>query len=74
MDGMAVKAIRLKKGMTQVQFAAMLNVSPSSIAAVESGYRAVSHNLRIKIAQTVGMGDEIIEAIAAAKASSKLVF
>lgn len=72
MDGMAVKAIRLKKGLTQVQFAAMLNVSASCIAAVESGHRAVSHNLRIKIAQAVGMGDEIIQAIVAAKASQTL--
>jgi antitoxin HigA-1 len=72
MSGEAVRAIRIKHNMTQPEFAARLKVSKSCIAAVETGHRAVSDKLRTKIAQTFGVGDDIIEAIAAAKAMKKL--
>jgi transcriptional regulator with XRE-family HTH domain len=71
-SGEAVRAIRISKDMTQPEFAAVLRVSKSCIAAVESGHRAVSANLRVKIAQTFGCGPDIIEAIARAKDSDKL--
>ncbi|TLS53386.1 helix-turn-helix transcriptional regulator [Paenibacillus antri] len=72
MSGDAVRAIRISKNMSQPEFAEVLNVSRSCIDAVESGRRAVSRKLRIKIAQTFGVDDEIIEAIARAKDSNKL--
>jgi transcriptional regulator with XRE-family HTH domain len=72
MDSTAVRAIRIKLGFTQEQFAAQLGVSRSLIASVEAGLRAVSLKLQIKIAQLVGIGAEIIEAIERARYSADL--
>lgn len=72
MSGEAVRAIRISLNLSQREFASMLKVSRSVIAAVESRHRSVSDNLRIRIAQTFGCGDEVIEAITRAKESSKL--
>lgn len=72
MNGVAVRAVRISKGMTQEDFAKILNVSRSCIAAVESGFRPVSPALRIKIAQTFGTGEDITEAITRARESEKL--
>jgi len=72
MNGDTVKAIRLSRNMTQPEFAAAVKVSQSLVWAVENGQRSVSDSLRIKIAQTFGTGDDIVEAIARAKESSKL--
>jgi transcriptional regulator with XRE-family HTH domain len=58
--------------MTQVQFAEKLRVSTSLICDVEKGRRAVSDNLRIKIAQTFGTGDDVVEAIKLARDSERL--
>lgn len=72
MNGETVRAIRIYKEMTQPEMAALLKVSTSTIAAVENGHRIVSDNLRIRIAQTFGAGDDILEAIARAKESERL--
>lgn len=72
MNGEAVRAIRISKNMTQPEFAAVLKVSRSCIVAVENGYRAVSENLRIRIAQTFGGDDDVTEAMARAKEFGKL--
>lgn len=72
MDSMAVRAIRIKMGFTQEQFAAQLGVSRSLIASVETGMRAVSLKLQIKIAQLVGIDREIVEAIERARYASIL--
>ncbi|MGC6589841.1 helix-turn-helix transcriptional regulator [Paenibacillus sp. Dod16] len=72
MNAETVKAIRLSKDMSQQDFADALRVSRQCITAVECGYRAVSSNLRIKIAQTFGTGPDVMEAIERAKESSKL--
>jgi transcriptional regulator with XRE-family HTH domain len=72
MDAIAVRAIRLQCGETQAEFAARLGVSRSLVAAVECELRAVSLQLRIKIAQLVGVGDEVIEAIDRARYSNRL--
>jgi transcriptional regulator with XRE-family HTH domain len=72
MDSIAVRAIRIKLGYTQQQFAAHLGVSRSLIASVEAGFRAVSLKLRIKIAQLVGIDDDIVEAIDRARFSARL--
>lgn len=73
MTGEAVRAVRILKNMSQPEFAAVLKVSKSCIAMVESGQRAVSDKLRIKIAQEFGTGDDVTEAIVRAKESTKLV-
>lgn len=70
MDQIAVRAIRIKLGYTQEQFAAQLGVSRSLIASVETGLRAVSKKLEIKIAQLVGIDSNIIEAVERARYSS----
>jgi len=70
MDQIAVRAIRIKLGYTQEQFAAQLGVSRSLIASVETGLRAVSQKLEIKIAQLVGIDSNIIEAVERARYSS----
>ncbi|WP_223068100.1 helix-turn-helix transcriptional regulator [Paenibacillus caui] len=72
MDGMGVRGIRIMAGMTQAEFADALGVSQSLVSDVENGRRAVSRDLRIKIAQTFGTGDDIMTAIARAKESGKL--
>lgn len=72
MDSMAVRAVRIKLGYTQEQFAAQLGVSRSLIASVEVGLRAVSLKLQIKIAQFVGTGAEMVEAIERARSSATL--
>lgn len=72
MNADTIKAIRLSKDMSQQEFADALRVSRQCITAVECGYRAVSSNLRIKVAQTFGVGEDIIQAIERAKDSDKL--
>ncbi|CDN45392.1 helix-turn-helix transcriptional regulator [Paenibacillus sp. P22] len=74
MDGIGVRGLRLKLGLTQVQFAECLGVSQSLICDVENGRRNVSPNLRVRIALECGAGEDVIETLARAKASSKLVF
>ncbi|MEC0253620.1 helix-turn-helix transcriptional regulator [Paenibacillus lautus] len=72
MDSMAVRAIRIKMGFTQEQFAAQLGVSRSLIASVETGIRAVSLKLQIKIAQLGGIDREMVEAVERARYASIL--
>jgi transcriptional regulator with XRE-family HTH domain len=72
MNREALRAIRIFHGMTQSQFAAALGVSDSCIGSAESGYRNVSDNLRVRVAQRFGMSAAVLEAIAAAKASANL--
>jgi addiction module HigA family antidote len=59
-------------GMTQAQFAEALNVSQSCVSDVENGRRNVSRDLRIKLAQVFGTGDDVLMAIQRAKESDKL--
>jgi len=70
MNREALRAIRIFHGMTQLEFAAALGVSHSCIASAESGYRSVSDNLRVRVAQRFGMGPDVLEAIAVAKVSA----
>ncbi|RAI96870.1 helix-turn-helix protein [Paenibacillus pabuli] len=72
MDAQSVRAIRISRNMRQTDFAEALSVSRSCIAAVEGGHRPVSYNLRIRIAQVFGTGDDVITAIQRAKDSDKL--
>ncbi|MGO4372711.1 helix-turn-helix transcriptional regulator, partial [Paenibacillus sp. MCAF20] len=68
----ALRAIRIFHDMTQSEFSAALNVSQSCVASAESGYRGVSDKLRVKVAQRFGMGEDVLNAIAAANASANL--
>ncbi|RAV19503.1 helix-turn-helix domain-containing protein [Paenibacillus contaminans] len=72
MEGTGLRGIRIMDGLTQAEFSKKLGVSQALISDVENGRRAVTSNLRIRIAQTYGTGDEIMQAIAAAKASANL--
>ncbi|MDR9748812.1 helix-turn-helix transcriptional regulator [Paenibacillus taichungensis] len=72
MDGSGVRGIRVMAGLTQSQFAEALNVSQSCVSDVENGRRNVSRDMRIKLAQVFGTGDDVIEAIRRAKDSDKL--
>ncbi|MDQ8733201.1 helix-turn-helix transcriptional regulator [Paenibacillus sp. LHD-38] len=72
MNGDAVRVIRISKDMNQKEFAAILAVSRSCIAAVESGHRAVSDKLRTRIAQTFGGYESVMEAFRRAKEFGKL--
>lgn len=71
MDGEGVRGIRIMAGMTQVA-ADTLGVSQALVSDVECGRRAVSRDLRIKIAQVFGTGDDVMTAIQRAKESGKL--
>lgn len=72
MDREALRAIRIFNDMTQSQFAEALGVSHSCIAAAESGYRNVSDNLRVRVAQRFGMSDEVVRAVKDARTSTQL--
>lgn len=72
LSGEDVKAIRVKMDLTQSEFAHLLGVTQTWISYIETGQRQVTGKLRIKIAQTFGVGPEIKKAIADAKASAEL--
>ncbi|KGE20804.1 helix-turn-helix transcriptional regulator [Paenibacillus wynnii] len=72
MDREALRAIRIYHGMTQLQFSAALNVSKSCIASAESGYRNVSDNLRVRVAQRFGMSEEVVKAVKDARTSANI--
>lgn len=69
MTATGVKAIRISLNLTQAEFSSKLRVSQSLICAVEAKRRSVTENLRFRIAQTFGTGENIMEAIARAKES-----
>jgi transcriptional regulator with XRE-family HTH domain len=72
MDREALRAIRIFHGMTQSQFAEALGISKSCVASVESGYRNVSDNLRVRVAQRFGMSEDVVRAVKDARASADL--
>lgn len=72
MDGIGVKGIRLAFGLSQIQFSEKLGLSQGFISDVENGRRPVSQELRIRIAQVFGTGEDVMQAIARAKESEKL--
>ncbi|MEK5420170.1 helix-turn-helix domain-containing protein [Paenibacillus sp. FSL L8-0708] len=72
MNGFAIKAIRIGKGMTQVDFAAQIGISAQWLSAVESGTSPVSDRVRIRIGQLYGDDPEASELIRRAKLSDSL--
>ncbi|MBY3623619.1 helix-turn-helix transcriptional regulator [Acinetobacter sp. CUI P1] len=72
MDREALRAIRIYHGMTQSQLAEALGISKSCVASAESGYRSVSDNLRVRVAQKFGMSEEVVRAVKDARTSADL--
>lgn len=60
MNSNSFKALRLKKGMTQKEYAEMLGVSESTIAAIESGRRSISDLVRARLAQKIDIDEDSI--------------
>lgn len=60
MNKASFKAMRLQKGMTQKEFADLLRVSESTVAAIETGRRCISDTVRARIAQNIEVNQELI--------------
>ncbi|GIN10244.1 hypothetical protein J26TS2_01110 [Shouchella clausii] len=54
------RALRLKEGLTQEEFATILGVSTSSVAAIESGRRGISDKVRAKLASEYTLDDSYL--------------
>lgn len=54
MNGEVIRALRLREGMTQEDFARKLGVSANTISAVEVGTRAVSDRIRVGCVRLFG--------------------
>jgi len=53
--GKNLKLIRENRGLTQQEFAELVNMQPNSIGQIEIGYKAVSFNTLEKFAQNLNM-------------------
>ena len=60
MNAVKFKALRLRESMTQKEFANLLGVSESTVAAIETGRRNVSDTVRARLVQSVDVGSEFI--------------
>lgn len=60
MDSKKFKMIRLKKAMSQREFAAFLGVSESTVAAIETGRRTISDQVRACLARKVEIDADLI--------------
>jgi transcriptional regulator with XRE-family HTH domain len=67
MDGKALRALRLEKGLTQGDFAKILGISLSSVSMMERGERRVTDRVRIRIAKVFEITDGLIEIIKRSK-------
>jgi Predicted transcriptional regulators len=56
--GSVVKSARLKKGLTQVQLAALLHISTRYLKAIENSGRKPSYDLLIRIIQELSIPTE----------------
>lgn len=52
------KAMRLYKGMSQKQFAELLDLSEATVANIESGVRPISDRTRARIATNIDVGED----------------
>lgn len=69
MTGLAVRAIRIRAGLTQQQLAKLMGYSQGAISEIERGVHPVTDRFRLKLAQIVDFSDaEIAETIRRAKA------
>lgn len=60
MDKETFKALRLSKNMTQKEFGELLDVSESTIAAIENGRRLISDKVRARLATITDIDDDFI--------------
>ena len=54
------KWLRLKKKMTQDEFAELLGLSQSTVAAIEKGRRPISDSVRAKLAELGAVDDDFL--------------
>lgn len=52
------RTIRLYLDMTQVQFAKLLCISPSTVGMIETGNRVITPRVRAKIASRIELNDD----------------
>lgn len=52
------KAMRLYKGMSQKQFAELLDLSEATVANIEAGVRPISDRTRARIATNIDVGED----------------
>lgn len=60
MNAQTFKGIRLKKGLTQKAFGKLLCVSESTIAAIETGRRPVSDQVRARLVEKIEFDEELL--------------
>lgn len=60
MSAQRFKLLRLKKKMTQRQFAELLGVSESTVAAIENGRRPISDHIRVSLAEQGGVDEDFL--------------
>lgn len=67
MDALAVRAIRIKNGLSRGDFAKKLGVSVSAIAMIECGKRRVTENMKLRILQNFDVDSDLLDIIHRAK-------
>lgn len=72
MNGKKFKGLRLKEGLTQAEFGAMLNLSESAIANIEAGRRPVSAKVRARLAHRFVIDDKLLDFLDAYEKMGKL--
>ena len=60
MNATNFKALRLRLGMTQREYADFLGVSESTVAAIENGRRSISDHVRARLAQKVEIDSDFL--------------
>lgn len=63
MSGKLIKYMRITRGLTQKELAAMLFIAPCSLSHYESGVRTASHALVLKAAKALNFKIEIVDCI-----------
>lgn len=66
------RGLRLKKKMTQKQFAELLGVSESTVAAIENGRRSISDNIRASLVEQGGADEDFLNFLESLEKISKI--
>lgn len=59
MNSKTFKALRIKEGYSQADFATLLGVSESTVAAIETNRRPMSAKVKVRLAQQYELNDEM---------------
>jgi transcriptional regulator with XRE-family HTH domain len=54
------RGLRLKRSMTQREYADLLGISESTVAAIENGRRPISDQVRARLAQRVEFNNDLL--------------